>query len=559
MKRRTTTSLALLAGASLAIGPMLGAAASGNTPIVNGDFEADAIGATTITGWTAMNQLIDLGVTSIAGCLTVDTSDYTQLRDYYDEAEVDWNRFGQAIDGQDYLYYVTTRGGDPITVLGYPLVFDDWEWAYALEVPVLEPLSVSEEDVEVLIPGEPIDDSGATSDPGTEEPSEEQASPQETSPAEQPSPAIPAEEVPTPFTPANGSSNVDYILQWHWTSEQQEAFEEVERANMPDPSVRQDNISSIPNFLEEGAEYATRIVDLADIERYDDDLGEYVSFGSGKAVELYSDMWNDEGYDGYVAHGPAIFSDPFTVSGARQISLDWAALDESDDFKVFGYLLNTATCKQTEVIDATGQFQDWTTTTVNIPTAGTYRFVFVSGTFDQSFGGAAGAYMYVDNIVQKPAFSSPGVSIGLAAKVGDYLPGSEVEIAGGGLLGDSDYDLVLRSTPVLIAEGVADAQGSFFEIVTLPQSITPGAHTITLTGIAPNGEPMTAVVYITVGADGTLLYVSTEGPEEVSTGPGAPELAMTGANVSAIAGFAGVLLLAGAATLVTLRRRPSAS
>lgn len=57
----------------------LGASASG---ITNGTFETGNSGDTSIGGWTTVDTRIDLGVDSIAGCATVDTSDYTTLRDF---------------------------------------------------------------------------------------------------------------------------------------------------------------------------------------------------------------------------------------------------------------------------------------------------------------------------------------------------------------------------------------------------------------------------------------------------------------------------------------------
>lgn len=42
-----------------------------------------------------------------------------------------------------------------------------------------------------------------------------------------------------------------------------------------------------------------------------------------------------------------------------------------------------------------------------IPAAGTYRFVFVNGSFDESGGKWLGAYFYIANVYQGPATDIP--------------------------------------------------------------------------------------------------------------------------------------------------------
>ncbi|MGV3733853.1 MAG: hypothetical protein ACO1N6_10690 [Microcella sp.] len=547
MKTRTRAGIALTVGAALALGPSL-AASGASSAIVNGSFEADDIGSTTITGWTSLNQAIDLGVTSIAGCVTVDTSDYTNLREYDNEAEPDWNRLFANVPGQsEFWYYVhDVATGDPITILGARLVYDD-DWSdYYLEVevqPTSSPAyalsSVTEPAPEPgpteTVPADPAPEETTPAEPAPEETTPTEPAPEETIPAE-PTPTTPTGPAPSEPAPSNPLRPADitytYVGEWDWSDDQRAAFDAAAAAAIPDPVERGDDIANA-GLTEE--EYATTIIDGVDVDR------------DGKVIELYSDLDGD--LDGYVIHGPAIYSEPFTVTAGRQISLDWKAVDESDDFHVFGYLLNVNTCAQTEVIDATGESAEWTTTAVAIPSAGTYRFVFVSGSYDKSWGGAAGAYMYIDNIVQTPVFSSPGIDLALAAGVGDYLPGSDVQVSGGGLLPESEYDLVLRSTPITVTQGTTDLDGNFINIVPLPLDITPGQHTITLTGQGPSG-PLTQVAYITVGADGTLLYLSFDGPQAMLAATGAAE------NAGLIA-LALLLAITGAAALELERRRRS--
>jgi hypothetical protein len=549
MKTRTRAGIALTVGAALALGPSLAASAAASA-VVNGSFEADDIGSTSITGWSSMNQAIDLGVTSIAGCVTVDTSDYTTLREYEDYASSVWNRTFANVPGQsgDWYYVHDAFTGEPILLLGDRLVYDDDSGDHYLELetapvsaPAFDLSSVSDPASETDQPSEPAPlpapDETVDSDTAPEQAAPENLTPAETEPMQPaPAPGLQPAEAPAPYT---------YLYEGEWSSEQWDAYNAA-RALIPDPSVRADNLA---NAQLSDEEYATTIVDQAflDVRDADEDEEDRVTLNrSGRVLELFSDL---SGNEGYVVHGPAIYSAPFSVTAGRQITLDWKAFRASDDFHVFGYLLNVDTCAQTEVIDATGGSQEWTTTSVAIPSAGTYRFVFVSGSYDYSWGGAAGAYMYIDNIVQTPVFSGPGIDLALAAGIGDYLPGSDVQVSGGGLLPNSPYTLVLRSTPVTVTEGVTDGDGRFIDIVALPMDITPGAHTITLTGQGPAG-PLTQVAYITVGADGTLLYFSLTGPQAA--------LALTGPSESAgLLALAVLLTLAGAGAIELERRRRS--
>ncbi len=575
MKKRITAGLALAVGATLALSPALAAQATSGV-IVNGGFEADATGAVNVTGWSSLNQAIDLGVTSIAGCLTVDTSDYSNLREYADDASRIWDTEYEPVPGQpDGFFYVHDWvSKNAITVLGEALVYDTVNGEYYLETttaptsapafelssvadPVIEEPATEEPAPSEPAPSDPAPEEPAPSDPAPSDPAPEEAAPGEPAPSPEetrPSEPAPSEPSPEESAPAEqntlspATSELTYLERDLWSEAQEEAFQVV-RDIPVDPTLRADNLSLVE--LDE-EEYSVTVVDQAfltqrAIENDDDpiELGR-----DGRVLELFSDLSSDEeslGGEGYVVHGPAVFSTPFTVGAGRQINLDWKAVDESDDFHVFGYLLNVDTCAQTEVIDATGELADWTTTSVAIPSAGTYRFVFVSGSYDKSWGGAAGAYMYIDNIVQSKAFTGPGIDMALAVGVGEYLPGSDVQVSGGNLDPESPYNLVLRSTPVTVTEGDTDENGAFSDVVALPTTITPGAHTITLTGVS-EGEPLTLVAYITVGADGTLLYYSTEGPQ--------PALAMTGPAESAtLAVFAVLLTLAGAAAMEWERRR----
>lgn len=261
------TSAVLIGSASVAF--------AADSVLPNGDFESDPVGATSISDWTLLNSRIDLGVTSIAGCVTTDTSTYSTLGSAYAADDEDW-----------YSYFANSYVGAP-----------------ALPTP------------------EANNDSAAT-----------------------------------------------------------------------------DGLFSVTPFAS-----TVTVLDGATLDAS--------VAATGQVVELYSEMETaGEGGPansiGFVIHGPAMYSEEFTATTAYDLSVDWAAYDGSDDHHVFGYLLNTATCDQTEVIDSNGGLSAWQTVKVAVPADGTYRFVFVSGTYDASWGGAAGAYLYVDNVTVGPRASA---------------------------------------------------------------------------------------------------------------------------------------------------------
>ena len=112
----------------------------------------------------------------------------------------------------------------------------------------------------------------------------------------------------------------------------------------------------------------------------------------------------------HILHGPAIVSGLFSATKGQVITLDWFSAAGADDYAVLGYLLDTDTCTQYEVVDQTGQFTKsddgtgtyvnaWQNSSVTIPaTKSSYRFVFINGTLDRTGGRWSGASFWLDNI-----------------------------------------------------------------------------------------------------------------------------------------------------------------
>lgn len=121
---------------------------------------------------------------------------------------------------------------------------------------------------------------------------------------------------------------------------------------------------------------------------------------TGNLARLTSNMTTANGGD--VVHGPYLISkDPVQISAGASISFDWRAQGGSDAYDVYAYLLNVDDGSSVELLNQTGSGTGdtgWQTATQTISSGGNYKFVFVSGTFDESFGRAAGGSLYVDNV-----------------------------------------------------------------------------------------------------------------------------------------------------------------
>lgn len=114
--------------------------------------------------------------------------------------------------------------------------------------------------------------------------------------------------------------------------------------------------------------------------------------------------------------------------------------------------------------------------------------------------------------------------------------GDQLELSGGGFARDRTYPIILNSDPVLLGDTTTDARGTFATTVTIPASVHPGEHVISV------GE---ARIPIRVLAADAAPAPQEEAPQ--------PELAATGtAEDIAAAGLAALTLLGLGA--VVLRR-----
>ena len=104
-----------------------------------------------------------------------------------------------------------------------------------------------------------------------------------------------------------------------------------------------------------------------------------------------------------IVHGPYMISNSaVAIEAGESVSFDWKAQGGGDWYDVYAYLLNVDNGSTVELLNETGSSTSWATATKTVPTAGNYKFVFVSGTYDRSGGRALGARLFVDNIVAPP-------------------------------------------------------------------------------------------------------------------------------------------------------------
>ena len=107
--------------------------------------------------------------------------------------------------------------------------------------------------------------------------------------------------------------------------------------------------------------------------------------------------------------------------------------------------------------------------------------------------------------VEKRA-ASPAIHLDLQANVGDRVSGASVVVGGEGLSAGSSMNLVVRSTPQTLVSGRVSSLGNFSTRASLP-ALSPGSHTLTLTGTAPDGAVLTLTQGFVVGADGTFTSI----------------------------------------------------
>lgn len=255
------------------------------------------------------------------------------------------------------------------------------------------------------------------------------------------------------------------------------------------------------------------------------------SSGELSARLQLSGLLTTSGFD--VVHGPAIFSSPFMASAGDVVQFDWRAFSGEDAHSVFGYMVNTISCVQTEILDSTastfafGASTPWSTASAVVPVTGTYRFVFVAGTFDLNGGRGAGASLFVDNVRVHGPRATDAVVQDLArllhyrnTSFSAPATRSVTVVAEGGSAGAGTITVEITPTPempVLVDQTLASAS----------------VGTAYADGVNATGWPA-ATYSVTSGAlpPGLTLHPSTGAVTGTPTAGGSYELTITATNVA---------------------------
>ncbi len=139
------------------------------------------------------------------------------------------------------------------------------------------------------------------------------------------------------------------------------------------------------------------------------------------SIKMYSKMVTQDGYT--IVRGPYIYSDSsVSLQAGDSISFDWKAEGGDDAYDVFGYIVNVNDDTDYQVIlNETGanasSETNWATVSQTVDSAGEYKFVFVSGSWDATGGTWLGAQLYIDDVKVTQANPSSGIDSSVLEKI----------------------------------------------------------------------------------------------------------------------------------------------
>ena len=176
--------------------------------------------------------------------------------------------------------------------------------------------------------------------------------------------------------------------------------------------------------------------------------------------------------------------------------------------------------------------------------------------------GGQSEYVYSDTVPGPSAPADPPVAAALGGTPArsTLAVGQQVPLSGSGYLPMSAVQVVVYSTPQVLATVWTDENGAFSTTVTLPADLPVGAHSLVAGGVDPSGNPLFLRTDITVAAAAPAAVAAPAAAVSASSAPAAPagrSLAYTGASVTlpALGGLAALVL--GAALVIAGRRRRS--
>ena len=135
----------------------------------------------------------------------------------------------------------------------------------------------------------------------------------------------------------------------------------------------------------------------------------------------------------------------------------------------------------------------------------------------------------VDAATDEPATTiAAQLSISIEAEIGAQASGESVSVEARGLLPGSRATLLMFSTPQVVGEATADADGFLSMSVALPSDLPTGDHTLLLQAVDSEGNQIQQATGFSIAADGTIASItnnaSTAGLKipKISTNPKVP-------------------------------------
>lgn len=152
-----------------------------------------------------------------------------------------------------------------------------------------------------------------------------------------------------------------------------------------------------------GSGDATLVTQLPSF-RYTLDTVDKPPFGEVQSMHLYmGDPTIGVVNASAAMYGPAIYSNFFVnFNAGDSCSFDWKALPGADAYSIFAYMVEKDTGNYINLLRSWGATPTagttWSTATTPVPTTGSYKFVFVAGSWDATGGTVIGGQMLIDNI-----------------------------------------------------------------------------------------------------------------------------------------------------------------
>ena len=114
---------------------------------------------------------------------------------------------------------------------------------------------------------------------------------------------------------------------------------------------------------------------------------------------------------GGMIYGPGFYSNqPVYVEKGTKLSFYWRAVSDADmtvgdGYNVFAYMLNPINGKTIVILDTNADRLGYVTAwqkqeiTFTAEQRGIYHFIFISGSWDTTFGTVVGSYFYIDSVI----------------------------------------------------------------------------------------------------------------------------------------------------------------